>query len=117
MCVTINRFLVGLLLAISSPLLLADNQLWPSFPSIPPSYQVLRPQTMVKNAKVNFPAYVVEQTNGYRVTAPDGNELIVDSITQPKCAFYGTYVNTDEDGYLGMGEIPHLSSAMFISAR
>ena len=71
----------------------ADDMLRPTYPSVPPDYSELQAHSLVANAKVNFPAYYIDWTNGYKVTAPSGAQFVVDSITQPRCAFYGTYVD------------------------
>ncbi len=75
------------------------DQLRPSYPSVPSSYENLNPGKLVAAAQVDFKPYYVDWTDGYRVQAPNGDEFIVDDIEQPKCAFYATYVDTDD----GMG--------------
>jgi len=77
----------------------------PSYPTIPASYEVLHASKLIAAATVNFPAYKVDWTNGYKVTSPDGSQYIVDNIVQPKCAFYATYVSTNDDGYLGSTQV------------
>jgi hypothetical protein len=111
-----NRLLsaVGLVLAFGTSTTQAERRLGPSFPPIPPDYQNLQPQKLVNDAKVTFPAYYVDRTNGYRVTTPSGTEFVVDSITEPKCAFYATYVNTDDEGYLGVGGGTTVESNVYI---
>lgn len=116
--------LVGLAacLALALPVLLIPDQaasairdrLSPSFPSIPPAYTVLQPGQMVAQAKVDFPAYYVDRTNGYRVTAPDGRQFVVDNVENPKCAFYGTYVNGGENGITSPGAGITINSSVYV---
>lgn len=96
------RTVVSLIFLLNSSIVLAGDPSKPSFPSIPPSYQELHAQKLVAEAAVNFPSYYVDSTNGYRVISPNGSEFIVDNIVQPKCAFYGTYVSADTNGFLGV---------------
>lgn len=93
---------------------LASDPSKPSFPSVPPSYQELHAQKLVAEAAVNFPSYYVDSTNGYRVISPNGSEFIVDNIVQPKCAFYGTYVSTDTNGFLGVNGGTQVVSNVYI---
>jgi hypothetical protein len=111
---TIRSLIVGLLCAGYVPLAMANDPSKPSYPTVPPDYQELHASTMVADAKVDFPAYYVDHTNGYRVTAPDGNEFVVDDIAQPKCAFYATYVNTGDDGYLGLSGGTEVVSNVYV---
>lgn len=103
-------------MVICVPAVKADDLLRPSFPTVPPAYEELHAGSMVADAKVNFPAYYIDWTNGYKVTAPSGNQFIVDNIVQPKCAFYATYVNNDENGYLGLsgGNNTAINSKVYI---
>lgn len=91
-----------------------DDPITPSYPSIPGSYEVLTPGKLVKRSQVNFASYLVRYTNGYKVTTPEGNELIVDNIAQPKCAFYASYVTTDDDGFLSLGSSTKVVSNVYI---
>jgi hypothetical protein len=97
-----------------TPPALADRPLGPSYPSIPPDYTTLRVQRLIANAKVNFPAYVVDRTDGYRVTTPSGTKYIVDNIVQPKCAFYATYVDTNDSDHLTMSSSTEVVSNVYI---
>lgn len=92
----------------------AGNPLVPSYPSIPPTYERLYASKMIADARVDFPAYLIDYTNGYKVTAPSGAEFVVDNIVQPKCAFYGTYVAQDENGHLGIGGGVEVVSNVYI---
>lgn len=86
-----------------STVLMADSTLKSSFPSVPPDYSELQVTSLISDAKPTFQDYYINKTNGYKVTAPSGAEFVVDSIAQPKCAFYATYVSTDENGHLNTG--------------
>ena len=108
------RALVGLAVLLNSSIVLAGDPSKPSFPSIPPSYQELHAQKLVAEAAVNFPSYYVDSTNGYRVISPNGSEFIVDNIVQPKCAFYGTYVSADTNGFLGVSGGTEVVSNVYI---
>lgn len=90
------------------------NRLMPSYPTIPPAYSVLSPGQMVGQAKVGFPAYYVDRTRGYRVTGPDGRQFVVDNIEEPRCAFYGTYVNNSGAGFSGSGSGVSVNSSVYI---
>ena len=87
-----------------------------SFPSVPPDYIELDASSLISNAKPVFPDYYVNKTNGYQVTAPSGARFVVNSITQPKCAIYATYVSTDESGHLtaGTGNNPAVVSNVYV---
>jgi hypothetical protein len=98
----LSKFLV-MGFVFNTSLAMAGDPREPTYPNIPPSYQVLHAQKLVANAAVNFPTYYIGRTNGYQVTAPNGTKFVVDNIAQPKCAFYGTYVTTDDNGFLGVG--------------
>lgn len=108
-------FLCGWLVAGISNSWAAD-ELGPSYPNIPPDYEVLHAGSLIADARVDFPAYVIGRTNGYQVTAPSGAQFVVNSITQPKCAFYATYVGTDENGHLnaGTGNNPAVVSNVYV---
>lgn len=90
------------------------DQLSPSYPSIPSDYNVLAAGKMVAQAQVDFPAYYVDRTNGFRVTAPDGREFVVDNVEDPKCAFYGTYINTDDNGLVSPGAGVTINSSVYV---
>ena len=90
------------------------NRLSPSYPSIPPDYTVLQPGRMVAEAKVDFPAYYVDRTNGFRVTAPDGRQFVVDNVEKPKCAFYGTYINSEENAPSSPGAGMTINSSVYV---
>ena len=98
------------------PPVFAKNMDGVSFASIPPDYVELQAASLISGAKASPPDYYVNKTNGYKVTAPSGAEFVVDSITQPKCAFYATYVSTDENGYLnaGTGNNPAVVSNVYV---
>ena len=96
------------------PMAHANDPSRPSSPSIPPSYEVLHAAKLITAARVNFPAYQIDNTNGYRVKAPNGTEFIVDNIVTPKCAFYGTYVSTNDDGFLGGSGKTQVNSNVYI---
>lgn len=93
---------IGCCLSFST-VVVADNTLKSSFPSVPPDYSELHTGSLISDAKPTFQDYYINKTNGYQVTAPSGAQFVVNSITQPKCAFYATYVSTDENGYLNAG--------------
>lgn len=80
-----------------------DDPLNPTYPIEPPDYTELDVSSMIQDARVSF-GYetVVDNTNGYKVTSPDGDTFYVDDIEQPTCAFYGTYVSAGE-GDFGSG--------------
>ena len=108
---------VALIISLGSGLLsqvIANDHLHPTYPSIPPYYKVLYPHSLVSSARVDFPAYYIDRTNGYRVTTPSGTEFVVNSITQPKCAFYANYVSTDESGYLGVNNKVAVNNQVYI---
>jgi hypothetical protein len=86
----------------------------PSYPTVPPAYEVLRPSKLTSAARVDFPAYTIKRTNGYKVTAPNGTEFVVDNIVQPKCAFYATYVSTNDSGYLSLSSNVQVKSNVYI---
>lgn len=92
----------------------ATEVLEPKFPTIPSSYTVLSSGKLIAQAKVNFPSYVIRNTSGYKVTSPEGNEFIVDNIVQPKCAFYATYIATDDNGFLGVNNTSPVISNVYI---
>lgn len=92
----------------------SDDPVHPTYPRIPSSYEVLNPARLIMLSQVNFPAYLVGKTNGYKVTTPEGNELIVDNIVQPKCAFYASYVTTDDSGFLSLGASTTVISNVYI---
>ncbi|PWR00565.1 hypothetical protein [Leucothrix pacifica] len=100
-----TSLLLKTILTISFAPALADSPTTPSYPSIPASYEVLQASKLVASAAVHFKAYKVDWTNGYKVTSPDGSEFIVDSLAQPKCAFYATYVSQDDNGFLGSTQV------------
>lgn len=91
------------------------GDLVPSFPNIPSDYETLDPGVLIAESQVNFPAYYVGYTTGYRVTAPDGTEFIVNDIDKPTCAFYGTYVNTDGSMDGDLGESLEINSNVYIN--
>lgn len=113
-----HRFIfIGMSLYFISTILHADNNpLTPSYPEIPSAYEVLRPGKLLAKANANFPTYLIKQTNGFKVTAPNGTEFVVDNIVQPKCAFYGTYISTNEDGFLGVSSPTPIVSNVYIGA-
>lgn len=106
--------LTFLTVAGMSPNISANDLLNPSYPSVPPDYTELHASSLVSRAKVNFPAYYIDWTNGYRVTTPSGTEFVVNSITQPKCAFYANYVSTDEEGHLGVSNNVAVNNSVYI---
>ena len=107
--------LVGLsTLLLLSSVSFANKKLEPSYPSVPSSYEVLSPSKLISTAKVDFAAYVIDYTNGYKVTAPNGTEFIVDNIAQPKCAFYASYVGNDDNGFLGISGGTTVTSNVYI---
>lgn len=75
------------------------DPLFPSYPSVPPAYENLNPSSMVNKARVTFEPVVIERTDGFTVTDPDGNTFVVDNIEQPRCAFYASYVDTGDDPF------------------
>ncbi|WP_287603642.1 hypothetical protein [Thiothrix sp.] len=111
----INRILlVNFLLVLSTPTSIANDQLHPSYPTIPPDYAELYTHSLIADSKVNFSAYYIDKTNGYRVTTPSGTEFVVNSITQPKCAFYANYVSNDEEGHLGVSNNVAVNNSVYI---
>lgn len=81
-----------------------DDPLHPVYPTIPSAYTTLDSSAMIQDARVNFGFEpVIEQTDGYQVTSPDGDVFYVDNIDQPTCAFYATYVSTDDEFGSGAG--------------
>lgn len=99
------------------PFVFAKDMDSSSFASIPPDYVELHATNLISSAKVSStPNYYVNKTSGYKVTAPSGAQFVVDSITQPKCAFYATYVSTDESGHLtaGTGNNPAVVSNVYV---
>jgi hypothetical protein len=86
-----------------------------TFPDVPSDYETLEPGVLLAKAQVNFPAYYVGYTTGYRVTAPDGTEFVVDNIDEPKCAVYGTYVNTGGTIDSTLGEKLEINSKVYIN--
>lgn len=103
-----------LLIGSSSVVLANDDKLEPSYPKVPPDYQELQAHSLVADARVSFPNYYIDWTNGYRVTTPSGTEFVVNSITQPKCAFYANYVSTDEEGHLGVSNNVAVNNSVYI---
>lgn len=97
----------------SSPVIAGESS---SFAPVPPDYEELNAGSLIADAKVTLPNYYVNKTSGYQVTAPSGAQFVVDSITQPKCAFYATYVSTDESGHLtaGTGNNPAVVSNVYV---
>lgn len=88
----------------------ADDPLNPSYPSIPPAYTTLEPASLINDARVNFGFdMVIEKSDGYQVTSPDGDTFYVDNIEQPNCAFYATYIS-NEDGGFGSGGLEVFSN-------
>ena len=74
-----------------------DDPLYPTYPNIPAEYESLDAGTLLHESMVNFGFEpIVENTDGYKVTSPDGNTFYVDNIDKPSCAFYGTYVSNSE---------------------
>ena len=108
--------MVCLLCLIASSSAIAGGENSSSFAAVPPDYVELHAASLIADAKPNFQDYYVNKTSGYKVTAPSGAEFVVDSITQPKCAFYATYVSTDESGHLtaGTGNNPAVVSNVYI---
>lgn len=109
-----SRFSMIVLSLLHMPIALANDPSRPSSPSIPPSYEVLHTAKLITAARVNFPTYQIDNTNGYRVKAPNGTEFVVDNIIKPKCAFYGTYVSTNDDGFLGVSGKIQVNSHVYI---
>jgi hypothetical protein len=99
-----------------SAVAIADSTLQSNFPSIPADYSELHTAKLISDAKPSFNDYYINKTSGYKVTAPSGAQFVVNSITQPKCAFYATYVSTDENGYLnaGTGNNPAVVSNVYV---
>ncbi len=105
---------LGLFFVFNLSVAIASSPSQPGYPSIPSPYKVLYAQKLVADAAIDFPAYYIDHTNGYRVTAPNGTEFIVDNIVQPKCAFYGSYIATDNDGFLGVSGGVQVASNVYI---
>lgn len=101
----------GLLALLPIAGLAVDDPLQPVFPSIPPTYTTLDTGSLINDARVNFGFEpVVENTDGYQVTSPDGDVFYVDNIEQPTCAFYATYVSNNEDDNVGAGGLEVFSN-------
>lgn len=110
-----KRIATGIaLLCFSTAVYATNDPLNPSYPEIPSAYEVLRPGKLVAQANANFPTYLVKQTTGYQVKAPNGTEFVVDNIVKPKCAFYGTYVSTSDDGFLAVSSPTPVISNVYI---
>lgn len=88
-----------------------DDPLHPVYPNIPPDYASLDAGSLMSDARVNFGFEpVVENTDGYQVTSPDGDVFYVDNVEQPTCAFYATYVSNNEDDNFGSGGLEVFSN-------
>lgn len=94
-----HRFSTLLLLIIPLHVNAVDSQLYPTYPSAPPSYSNINANTLISEARVDFGfSTQVEKSNGYQVISPDGDTFYVDNIEKPKCAFYATYIESDGEG-------------------
>ncbi|MCK5813594.1 MAG: hypothetical protein KAH03_05020 [Cocleimonas sp.] len=101
-------------LLLNTTTAIAGDPFKPSYPSVPSDYQELQVQRLIADAAVNFPAYYIDQTNGYKVIAPNGTEFVVDNVVEPKCAFYGTYIAPNKDGFLSVSSAPQITSNVYI---
>lgn len=89
--------LIALVLTATNALAV-DDPLHPTYPTIPSSYTELDPGSLINDARVNFGFEPeVKNTDGYKVTSPDGDTFYVDNVEQPSCAFYATYVSNDDE--------------------
>lgn len=87
-----------------------DDPITPSYPSVPSDYTTLDAGTLINSARVNFGfETIIEKSDGYQVTSPDGDTFYVDNIEQPNCAFYATYIS-NEDGDFGGGGLEVFSN-------
>jgi hypothetical protein len=107
----------ALLLFEQSAVAGAVDPIRPTFPSVPSAYQSVEAGQLIAESRINFGYKPVEtetnvqeqsfaevnRTNGYQVISPDGQTFYVDNITQPKCAFYATYVTVENDNQIVMG--------------
>lgn len=98
------RFLLLPVLVVLTTELIAAP-LYPASPSIPGAYEVLSPQSMISDARVDFDSVIIDYTNGYTVISPDGDIFVVDDIEDPKCALYTSYVVSDDSGFFVVPEI------------
>jgi hypothetical protein len=92
----------------------ASDPFQPSYPSIPPVYDELSTGHLIAEALVTFPSYRIEQTNGYQVKAPNGTKFVVDNIVQPRCAFYGNYITSNDNGFLSLNNNTQTVSNIYI---
>lgn len=106
-----KKYFVLFLLTLPLESLAVDDPLHPIYPSIPPDYTNLDAGSLMSDARVNFGFEpVVENTDGYQVTSPDGDVFYVDNVEQPTCAFYATYVSNNEDDNFGSGGLEVFSN-------
>ena len=86
----------------------------PSFPTPPPDYEILNVGKVVADASVNFNSsnLLIGQTNGYIVTDPDGNTFVVDNIDKPTYAFYGNYIETNDN--LTVFDPPEINTQVYV---
>ena len=99
------KYKVALLLPFCASIGVADT-LAPSGAEIPPAYETLTAFGMISDARVDFDAVTIEQTDGFTVTAPDGSTFIVDNVEKPNCVFIATYVdNSNPDNPIDVSEI------------
>ncbi|MCJ8339911.1 MAG: hypothetical protein MJK10_15700 [Pseudomonadales bacterium] len=68
-----------------------------TFPKIPLPDKSYSARNMISQAKVTRSE---TKTDGYKVTGPDGKEFFVDDIDHPTKAFYGVYIDFDNDDIL-----------------
>jgi hypothetical protein len=105
-----------ILLALIVPLHVGavDAQLYPTYPSTPPSYSNISASTLMSDARVDFGfSTQVEKSNGYQVISPDGDTFYVDNIEKPKCAFYATYIESNGDA-IGQGASLEVFSNVYV---
>jgi hypothetical protein len=92
------RLIIFMLLVPIQYVMAIDDPLYPTYPNIPAEYETLDAGALLHESMVNFGFEpVVENTDGYKVTSPDGNTFYVDNVDKPSCAFYATYVSNNEE--------------------
>lgn len=87
----IKLILIFLLSLFPFNYIYADNLM---FPEIPYSEDSDTAANMISDARVED---FEPKTDGYKVTDPDGQTYYVDDISDPTYAFYGTYIDFDDN--------------------
>lgn len=68
------------------------------FPAVPSPEDIPSAKDMIKDAQVEKKE---TDTDGFKVTDPDGNVFYVDDIDDPKNVVYGIYIDVDTGSSLG----------------